>query len=146
MLHRLFNNLVMQGVDCLARSVMRTGSVVLTQRAKLEALSSVIRWIIKKQNNRPLHISHQLRRGVLSLMSTGDLIQLTWQPHQQGVSGANHSTRDSPSDSPSNSINQTTTLNTTPDTTPNPPCHTMTTCQGGCKSLTHTIRTPTLEH
>jgi hypothetical protein len=146
MLHRLFNNLVMRGVDCLARSVMRTGSVVLTQRAKLEALSSAIRWIIKKQNNRPLHISHQLRRGVLSLMSTGDLIQLTWQPHQQGVSGANHSTPDSPSDSPSDSINQTTTLHTTPDTTYTPPCHTMTPCQGGCKSLTHTIRTPTVEH
>jgi hypothetical protein len=58
---------------------MRTGSLLLTRRAKLDALSSAIRWIMRQQNNQPLQISHDSAYGDLTLMSDGELIQLTWR-------------------------------------------------------------------
>jgi hypothetical protein len=83
MLQSLFKRLVTASVDGLARSVMRTGSLFLTRQARLDALSSAIRWIIKQKNNQPLHISHESAYGDLSLMSDGELIQLTWQLNDQ---------------------------------------------------------------
>jgi len=75
----LFASIVTASVDWLACGVMRTGSIFLTRRIRLDALSSAIRWVMKQQNNQPLHISHESAYGDLSLMSDGDLIQLTWQ-------------------------------------------------------------------
>jgi len=79
MLQGLSKGLVTRGVDWLARGVMRTGSMFLTRRAKLDAISSAIHWIMKRQNNQPLHISHDSGFGDLTSMSDGDLIQLTWR-------------------------------------------------------------------
>jgi hypothetical protein len=79
MLQGLSKGLVTRGVDWLARGVMRTGSMFLTRRAKLNALSSAIHWAMERQNNQPLYISHDSGFGDLTLMSDGDLIQLTWK-------------------------------------------------------------------
>jgi len=84
-LHDLLRSMITKGLDWTTRSVMRTGSMLLTRRAKLDALSSAIRWVMRQQNNQPLHVSHDSGYGHLSLMSNGDLIQLTWRltDHQQ---------------------------------------------------------------
>ena len=78
-LHNFLSGLLALGVDWFARGIMRTGSLLLTRRAKLDALSSAIRWIMRQQNNQPLQISHDTPYGDLTLMSDGELIQLTWR-------------------------------------------------------------------
>jgi hypothetical protein len=78
-LHNFLRGLLALGIDWFARGIMRTGSLLLTRRAKLDALSSAIRWIMRQQNNQPLQISHDSAYGDLTLMSDGELIQLTWR-------------------------------------------------------------------
>jgi hypothetical protein len=78
-LHNFLRGLLALGIDWFARGIMRTGSLLLTRRAKLDALSSAIRWIMRQQNNQPLQISHDSAYGDMTLMSDGELIQLTWR-------------------------------------------------------------------
>jgi len=98
MSHAQTIGLLSQGLDWLGRSVMRTGYILLTRRAKLGALSFVIRWFMKQQGNQPLHISHESGYGDLSLMSDGDLIQLTWRliSEQQAQATDSQSTSEMP--------------------------------------------------
>lgn len=78
-MHNFLRGLLALGIDWFARGIMRTGSLLLTRRAKLDALSSAIRWIMRQQNNQPLQISHDSAYGDMTLMSDGELIQLTWR-------------------------------------------------------------------
>ncbi|MCD8503483.1 MAG: hypothetical protein LRY56_09375 [Burkholderiaceae bacterium] len=79
--------LLNKSVGLMSRSVMRTGSIILRRRARLEALSAAIEWFVKRNNHQPLQLTHESDYGDLHLMSDGDRIQLTWwigdkkQPH-----------------------------------------------------------------
>jgi len=60
------------------RTVMRTGALMLRPRARLEALSAAIEWFVKRNDHKPLEITHESDHGDLHLMSDGKRIQLTW--------------------------------------------------------------------
>ena len=65
-------------VGFVARSAMRTGAIVFTRRAKLEAFSAALGWFVKRNGYRPLRISHSSSYGDFDLMSDGKKIQLSW--------------------------------------------------------------------
>ena len=60
------------------RCVMRTFSVVLRPRGRLDALSAAIQWFVKRNHHRPLQLEHSSAYGDFHLMSDGYRIQLTW--------------------------------------------------------------------
>ena len=57
---------------------MRTGAIVLTRRARLEAISAAISWFLKFIRYKSLELSHESEFGDFHLMSDGKRIQLTW--------------------------------------------------------------------
>ena len=57
---------------------MRTGAIVLTRRARLEAISAAISWFLKFIRYKSLELSHESDFGDFHLMSDGKRIQLTW--------------------------------------------------------------------
>jgi hypothetical protein len=59
-------------------TIMRTGSLMLRPRARLEALSAAIEWFVKRNDHKPLEITHESDHGDVHLMSDGKRIQLTW--------------------------------------------------------------------
>jgi len=65
-------------INLLARTSLRSLSIFLTRRAKLDAMSAAIHWFIRQQGNRPLHISHCSELGYFTLMSDGSRIEVTW--------------------------------------------------------------------
>lgn len=65
-------------VGLASRTVMRTGSIMLRRRGRLEALSAAIEWFVKRNNHQPLEITHESDYGDVHLMSDGNRIQLTW--------------------------------------------------------------------
>jgi len=62
----------------MSRSVMRTGAIILRRRARLEALSAAIGWFVKRNDYKPLELTHASDYGDVHLMSDGTRIQLTW--------------------------------------------------------------------
>jgi hypothetical protein len=60
------------------RCVMRTFSVILRPRGRLDALSAAIQWFVKRNNHKPLELEHSSTYGDFHLMSDGYRIQLTW--------------------------------------------------------------------
>lgn len=67
-----------RSVGLLSRSVMRTGAIVLTRRARLEAISAAISWFLKFIRYESLELNHESDFGDFHLMSDGKRIQLTW--------------------------------------------------------------------
>jgi len=77
MLHVFYKRMANKGIDWVTCAIMRTGSMFLTRRAKLDALSSALHWVMTQQNNQPLQITYESDHDHLSLVCDGDLIQLT---------------------------------------------------------------------
>jgi hypothetical protein len=57
---------------------MRTGAIVFTRRAKLEAFSAALGWFVKRNGYRPIRLTHTSSYGDFDLMSDGKKIQLSW--------------------------------------------------------------------
>ena len=62
----------------VARSVMRCGRMMMSRRARLDALSAAIEWFVKRNGYKPLEFSHASGYGNFDVMSDGKQIQLTW--------------------------------------------------------------------
>jgi len=65
-------------VGFVARSAMRTGAIVFTRRAKLEAFSAALGWFVKRNGYKPIRLTHTSSYGDFDLMSDGKKIQLSW--------------------------------------------------------------------
>jgi hypothetical protein len=57
---------------------MRTGAIVFTRRAKLEAFSAALGWFVKRNGYKPIRLTHTSSYGDFDLMSDGKKIQLSW--------------------------------------------------------------------
>jgi len=57
---------------------MRTGAIVFTRRAKLEAFSAALGWFVKRNGYKPIRLTHASSYGDFDLMSDGKKIQLSW--------------------------------------------------------------------
>lgn len=75
---RKLKSVAYRTVGVMSRSVMRTGAFILGSSAKLEALSAALEWFIKRNNYKPLQLSHESNYGDVHIMSDGKRIQLTW--------------------------------------------------------------------
>lgn len=71
-------SLLSKATDLVSDTAIKTGALALSRRAKVEALRTGINWLIKRNHNKPLRLSHDSGYGDVGLMSDGERIELTW--------------------------------------------------------------------